>query len=86
MTELLGYAAATCTTFAFLPQLVRVWRSRSAEDISLGMYLMFMAGVSLWIAYGVRIGSWPVVIANAATLGLAGGVLAGKLRFRAPRD
>lgn len=85
MTEWIGYLAAAGTTLAFLPQLLRVWRTRSAGDISLGMYLFFMAGVALWIAYGVRIRSRPVVIANAATLLLAGGVLAGKLWFRRDR-
>jgi MtN3 and saliva related transmembrane protein len=80
-TELLGYLAATGTTLAFLPQVLRVWRTRSAEDISLVMYLLFMAGVALWILYGMRIHSLPVVVANATALVLAGAVLVGKLRF-----
>jgi MtN3 and saliva related transmembrane protein len=82
MTELLGFAAAACTTLAFLPQVVYVWRRRSAEDISLSMYLIMITGVALWIAYGLRIRSVPLVAANVATLALAGAVLLGKLRFR----
>ena len=77
----LGFAAAVCTTGAFIPQVLMVWRERGAPGISIGMYAMFMLGVSLWLAYGVAIGSWPVAIANAVTLLLAGAVLAMKLYF-----
>ena len=82
MTELLGFVAAACTTLAFLPQAFYVWRRRSADDISLAMYLILLTGVVLWIAYGLRIRSVPLVAANVATLALAGAVLVGKLRFR----
>ena len=81
VNELLGYAAAACTTLAFVPQAVRVWRTRSAGDISLGMYLLFMAGVALWVWYGARIGSLPLIVANTSSMLLAGAVLVGKLRF-----
>ena len=86
MTEWIGFAAAAGTTLAFLPQLIRVWKTRSAEDLSLAMYLVLVIGVALWIVYGLRIGSLPVVIANVATLLLAGGVLAAKLRYRRRRS
>jgi MtN3 and saliva related transmembrane protein len=82
MKDLLGYSAAVATTLAFVPQVVQVWRTRSADDISLAMYVLFMAGLSLWIAYGMRIGSVPVVAANGVTLLLAAAVLVGKVRFR----
>jgi MtN3 and saliva related transmembrane protein len=81
MDEWLGYAAATLTTLSFVPQVVRVWRTRSARDLSLRMYLAFTAGVALWMLYGLRIGSWPVVIANGVTLLLAGAILVARLRF-----
>jgi MtN3 and saliva related transmembrane protein len=64
-----------------VPQVVQVWRTRSAEDISLGMYLLFMLGVALWFAYGLRVHAAPVWAANGVTLVLAGAVLVGKLRF-----
>mgnify|MGYP003347351421 CR=1 FL=1 len=79
--SLIGSLAALGTTAAFLPQVVRVWRTRSAHDISLTMYLLFIAGVALWIVYGLQIGSMPVVVANGVTLVLALAVLVGKLRF-----
>lgn len=81
MTEAIGYIAAACTSFAFLPQALRIWRTRSAVDISLAMYLILVTGVVLWIAYGVLIRSAPLVAANSTSLLLAGAVLAGKLRY-----
>jgi MtN3 and saliva related transmembrane protein len=77
----LGFAAAVCTTGAFVPQVLLVWRERSAPGISVGMYLMFVLGVTLWLLYGLALGSWPVVIANGATLVLASSVLGMKLYF-----
>ena len=82
VTETIGFVAAACTTFAFIPQAIRVWRTRSAEDISLAMYVILVAGVVLWIVYGVRIHSLPLVFANGTTLVLAGVVLVGKLKLR----
>lgn len=85
MNETIGYCAAACTTLAFVPQVILVWRTRSAEDISLGMYLLFMLGLALWLAYGLRMHMLPVALANGVTLVLAGAVLVGKLRFGRPR-
>ena len=81
-TELLGYAAATLTTLAFIPQVVHTWRQRSAHGISLGMYAIFTGGVMLWLLYGVLLDAWPVVVANTATLALALSMLIMKVRFR----
>jgi MtN3 and saliva related transmembrane protein len=85
MIELVGYAAAAMTTCSFLPQVVKVWRTRSAGDISLGMYALLSLGVACWVAYGLLIRSLPVILANGATLLLALAVLAAKLRFGARR-
>ena len=75
MTDIIGYAAAFLTTAAFVPQAWKSWHSRDLSGISLPMYAMFTLGVALWLAYGVSIGSMPVIIANAITLGLAALVL-----------
>ncbi len=80
LVELVGFVAATCTTVAFLPQVIKIWRTRRTEDISLSMYIIFSAGVALWLAYGLFISAWPVVVANAVTLVLALFILAMKLR------
>ncbi len=79
--EWIGGAAATLTTCSFLPQVVRVWQTRHTKDISLLMYSLFTTGVALWLAYGVLLASWPIILANGITLLLAGTVLVLKLRF-----
>lgn len=76
-----GYAAAILTTISFVPQVLKVWRTRSARDVSLGMYSLFTLGIFTWLVYGVLIESWPVILANFVTLVLAGTVLAMKLKF-----
>ena len=78
--DLVGYAAGFLATAAFVPQVVKTLRARSARDISLGMYVLFCAGVALWLAYGLLIASWPVIISNMVTLVLSGAVLFLKLR------
>lgn len=77
----IGMAAAVCTTVSFVPQLIRVWRLRSAREISLIMFLVFSLGVFLWLIYGVFIHSMPVILANAVTLALSLAILALKIRF-----
>ncbi len=77
----IGSIAATCTTISFLPQLIRVWRRKSARDISLIMFLLFSFGVACWLVYGIGIGSGPIAVANALTLALALAILVLKLRY-----
>ncbi len=77
----IGFIAAILTTVAFVPQVRKVWCTRSAKDVSLGMYTLFTLGVALWLVYGILIHSWPVILANVVTLVLAGMVLAMKLKF-----
>ena len=81
LVETLGFVAGTCTTAAFLPQVIQVWRTRSAADISLGMYCVFLLGVFLWLAYGIIVSAMSIIVANSVTLCLAGLVLLMKLRF-----
>jgi MtN3 and saliva related transmembrane protein len=79
--ELVGFVAATCTTVAFLPQVVKIWRTRKTEGISLSMYVIFCTGLALWLAYGLLISAWPVVASNVVTLLLAMFILGMKLRY-----
>jgi MtN3 and saliva related transmembrane protein len=81
VVENVGFMAAFCTTTAFIPQLVRVVRLRSARDISLPTFLIFSIGVFLWLVYGIYSGSKPVIASNAATLVLSVSILVLKLRF-----
>jgi MtN3 and saliva related transmembrane protein len=77
----IGYAAASCTTLSFVPQVLRVWRTRSAADISAAMYGLFLCGLALWTVYGALLSAWPIMIANTITMGLAGSVLWMKFTF-----
>jgi MtN3 and saliva related transmembrane protein len=65
-----------------LPQIIKIWRDRDASEVSLRMYLVTVAGFSLWTTCGALIGSWPVVLSNTLCLLMAGAVLALKWRFR----
>ncbi len=78
--DLLGYAAASLTTASFIPQAWLSFRTGDVSGISLGMYASFTIGVALWLAYGVVLGAWPIVVANAITLLLAAAILVMKLR------
>ena len=80
--EWFGYVAATLTTLSFLPQAIKTVRTRDARGISLGMYVVFTIGVMFWLAYGIVLHSWPMIIANVVTLGLSATILALKLRYR----
>jgi MtN3 and saliva related transmembrane protein len=80
LRETIGYAAGLLATIAFLPQVAKTVRDRSVKDISLGMYVLFCAGVSLWLLYGFLISSWPVIISNFVTLILSGTVLVLKIK------
>jgi MtN3 and saliva related transmembrane protein len=81
-TEWLGYAAATLTTAAFVPQAWLTFRTRDVSGISLGMYSVFTVGVALWLAYGWALQAWPIVVANFVTLLLAISILLMKLLMR----
>jgi MtN3 and saliva related transmembrane protein len=78
----LGYAAGAFTTLSLLPQVFRIWKSRSARDISPVMFVIFSIGISLWIVYGFAIQSMPVIVANFVSLLLGLIILWLKFRFR----
>jgi len=87
--DTLGYLAAALTTGSFVPQALLTLRTRDVRGISLSMYSAFTLGVALWLAYGVALGEWPIVFANAVTLALSTTILAVKViedrkRRRAP--
>jgi MtN3 and saliva related transmembrane protein len=80
--NLIGLAAGSLTTVAFLPQVIKTWKSGSAKDLSLGMFSFFCLGVFLWLIYGILTKDTPVIAANMATLILASTILYFKLRFK----
>ena len=78
----IGFFAAFCTTFAFLPQAIKVYQTKSTKDISLYMFLIFTIGVLSWLIYGLIINDLPVILANAVTLILSFFILIYKLKFK----
>lgn len=80
LSNLVGYPAAILTTIAFVPQAWHSWRTRDLSGISLPMYALFTLGVAFWLAYGILLGSVPIILANGITLALASLVLVLKIR------
>ena len=78
--EIIGLIAAALTTSAFIPQVYKVYKEKSAVGISLTMYLIFFIGLSLWLLYGCLVGSISIVIANGVTLILAAIIIYYKLK------
>mgnify|MGYP001498765109 FL=1 len=78
----IGFFAAFCTTFAFLPQAIKVYKSKSTKDISILMFLIFTVGVLSWLIYGLIINDYPVILANAVTLILSLFILVYKIKYK----
>lgn len=81
MRELIGAAAACCTTLSFVPQAVHIIRTRDTAAISLPMYLVFGTGIVLWLVYGLLLMSWPIIASNVVTILLVGLIVTLKLRY-----
>ena len=81
LTMLLGLAAATFTTIAFVPQVLKIWKTKTAKDVSLKIFVVFCTGVAMWLAYGLLLGELPIIIANGITLVLGLAILGMKLKF-----
>ncbi len=79
--DTIGYIAAVLTTGSFLPQAWHTFQTKDVSGISLTMYSAFTLGVTLWLAYGLLLGAWPMIVANVITLTLAVAILAMKLHY-----
>lgn len=71
MIELIGFIAATLTTIAFIPQVVKIYKTNQTDDLSLSTFSLFTTGVFLWLIYGLFIQSYPIIFANIITFILA---------------
>jgi MtN3 and saliva related transmembrane protein len=80
--KILGLVAGTLTTIAFIPQVMKTWQSRSAKDLSIGMFLIFCTGTICWLSYGVLIDNLPIIAANSVTLALCMVLLYFKVHFK----
>lgn len=81
LVEVLGLIAGILTTLSFIPQIKKVWITKSVRDISILMYVMYCSGLLLWSIYGVLINSISIMIANSLTLVFALSILAMKMRW-----
>jgi len=81
LITIMGYVAGVCTTSAFLPQAVKIARSKQTKDISLMMYSVLTTGIVLWCVYALVNHDWPLALANGVTLLLAGWILLLKIRY-----
>ena len=79
-STVIGLIAGGLTTASFMPQVIRIWRRRSANDLSLTASVMFTVGITCWLIYGIQLHALPIIIANAVTLGLNLSILGLKLR------
>lgn len=81
MIEIIGLIAGSLTTVSFLPQAIRIIKTKHTKDLSLPMYVAFVIGVAFWLIYGIMLGSISVILANAITLVLAGMILFFKIKY-----
>ncbi len=86
MVKYIGYVAGLLTVVSFLPQVMRVWRTRQTEDLSFGMFALLITAGALWITYGVLSTDWPVIATNVGTVVLNCLILAAKIRFGRERS
>ena len=81
MIEYLGYVAGLLTVGAFLPQVVRAWRTTRTTDLSLATFALLITTGSLWMIYGMLSADWPVIAANGGMVALNVALAVAKLRF-----
>ena len=79
--ETLGYVAGVLTTFGFIPQLIRIFRLKSAHEISLPFTVLMLAGITFWLIYGIYLGSAPMTFWNSISLALLSILFYAKLKY-----
>jgi len=80
--EMVGLIAGICTTIAFLPQIIKILKTRHVKDISLWMYVIMTSGIFLWMVYGILLGRVPIILANGISFVLCLTVVITKIRYR----
>ena len=84
--DFVGFLAAFLTTIAFLPQLYKTWKTKSADDVSLVMLILFISGLICWIIYGLRINSIPILVANIITFIFNFSILILKITYKQNKE
>lgn len=82
LITIIGLLAGVLTTFSFLPQVVKTWKTKSTHDVSVVMFLLLCAGIVLWTIYGFLIGSIPVILANCVSFVFTFIILVFKIRYK----
>ena len=81
----LGYLAGFLTTISLVPQVIKIWKTKSADDFSLAMLLIWCTGIACWVTYGILVNAAPIIFWNISTLILAGTILSMKIKFKSKR-
>jgi MtN3 and saliva related transmembrane protein len=81
LTVSIGIVAATITSLASIPQLVKTWRTKRAEDLSYGLLAFLLAGISLWLLYGFLVPSVPIILESLVSLVSIGAITVLKARY-----
>ncbi len=81
-TTILGIVAGFLTTLSYLPQVIKIWSTKSTKDISLGMFFILSLGIFLWLIYGILIKDLPLILANSVTFAFTLAILFFKLRYK----
>ena len=79
---MIGLVAAVLTTFGFLPQVIKVVKSKQTDSISLGMYALTVSGMFLWLVHGFMIQDFPLILANSLSVLQAGIILCYKIKYK----
>lgn len=82
MVEYVGFLAAILGTICWLPQTLKTWRTKETKDLSLWANLLILATVTLWLIYGILLGAWPLIIANAISIMFVGAIVTAKLIYK----
>ena len=80
--EIIGLIAAVLTTSSFVPQVLKTWKTKEVENLSLTMYLVMLTGIILWLIYGININSLSIILANIVTITLVSVIIFLKLRYK----
>ena len=80
--QILGLAAGTITSFTFIPQVIQIWKTKSAKDLSLVMLLLLITGVSMWLTYGILIKDPAIIYTNSMVLAMSLVMLVFKFKFK----
>jgi len=81
LIKTMGFLAGILTTFSFLPQVIKTYQTKRADDFNLAFMLMFTVGLIFWNIYGIMIGEWPIIAANSVTLVLNFILLGMKIKY-----